>query len=99
VAGSPVDAEGAGEQEPQVVLDRPGPAADDRVQQGVGAVGERIAETVVREVREETGLDVEMTGIVGVYSDPGHVIAYSDGDVRQEFNLCFAARLAVVSCR
>src|SRR5215211_6729910 len=37
VAGSPVDAEGAGEQEPQVVLDRPGPAVDDRVQQGVGA--------------------------------------------------------------
>ena len=40
-----------------------------------------------------TGLDVEVTGIVGVYSDPGHVIAYSDGEVRQEFNLCFAARL------
>ncbi len=34
-----------------------------------------------------------MTGIVGVYSDPGHVIAYTDGEVRQEFNLCFAARL------
>jgi hypothetical protein len=33
-----------------------------------------------------------VTGIVGVYSDPGHVIAYSDGEVRQEFNLCFAAR-------
>jgi hypothetical protein len=31
--------------------------------------------------------------IVGVYTDPGHVIAYSDGEVRQEFNLCFAARL------
>jgi hypothetical protein len=31
--------------------------------------------------------------IVGVYTDPGHVIAYSDGEVRQEFSLCFAARL------
>jgi ADP-ribose pyrophosphatase YjhB (NUDIX family) len=60
---------------------------------GTMDLGERIAETVVREVREETGLDVEVTGIVGVYSDPGHVIAYSDGEVRQEFNLCFAARL------
>ena len=60
---------------------------------GTMDLGERIAETVVREVREETGLEVEVTGIVGVYSDPGHVIAYSDGEVRQEFNLCFAARL------
>jgi hypothetical protein len=34
-----------------------------------------------------------VTGIVGIYSDPGHVIAYSDGEVRQEFNVCFAARL------
>jgi ADP-ribose pyrophosphatase YjhB (NUDIX family) len=57
---------------------------------GTMDVGERIAETVVR---EETGLQVEVTGIVGIYSDPGHVIAYSDGEVRQEFNLCFAARL------
>jgi 8-oxo-dGTP pyrophosphatase MutT (NUDIX family) len=56
-------------------------------------LGERIAETVVHEVRQETGLDVEVTGIVGVYTDPGHVIAYSDGEVRQEFNLCFAVRL------
>jgi ADP-ribose pyrophosphatase YjhB (NUDIX family) len=56
-------------------------------------LGERIAETVVREVREETGLSVEVTGIVGIYSDPGHVIAYSDGEVRQEFNVCFAVRL------
>jgi ADP-ribose pyrophosphatase YjhB (NUDIX family) len=61
---------------------------------GTMDVGERIAETVVREVREETGLDVKVTGIVGVYSDPGHVIAYSDGEVRQEFNICFAAKVA-----
>jgi 8-oxo-dGTP pyrophosphatase MutT (NUDIX family) len=39
------------------------------------------------------GLDVEVTGIVGVYTDAGHVIAYSDGEVRQEFHLCFATRL------
>jgi hypothetical protein len=43
--------------------------------------------------RNSPGLDVEVTGIVGVYTDPGHVIAYSDGEVRQEFNLCFATRL------
>jgi 8-oxo-dGTP pyrophosphatase MutT (NUDIX family) len=54
--------------------------------------GERITGTVVREVREETGLDVEVMRLVGTYTDPGHVMAYDDGEVRQEFSLCFEAR-------
>jgi ADP-ribose pyrophosphatase YjhB (NUDIX family) len=58
---------------------------------GVQEIGEGIAMTVVREVREETGIDVEVTGLVGIYTDPGHVIAFSDGEVRQEFSLCFRA--------
>ncbi|MGW3602378.1 MULTISPECIES: NUDIX hydrolase [unclassified Micromonospora] len=41
--------------------------------------------------REETGISVEVSGMVGVYSDPGHVIEYSDGEVRQQFSLCFSA--------
>jgi ADP-ribose pyrophosphatase YjhB (NUDIX family) len=60
---------------------------------GTMDLGERIAETAVREVKEETGLTVEVTGIVGIYSDPAHVIAYTDGEVRQEFNICFTAKL------
>lgn len=55
--------------------------------------GEAIRETVIREVKEETGVDVEPYAIVGVYSDPLHVVQYSDGEVRQEFSLCFACRL------
>ena len=53
---------------------------------GVQEIGESIAQTVVREVREETGVDVEVTGLVGIYTDPGHIIAFSDGEVRQEFS-------------
>ncbi|MEU1670633.1 NUDIX domain-containing protein [Streptomyces roseifaciens] len=49
--------------------------------------------TAVREVREETGLDVEITGLVGTYTDPRHIIAYSDGEVRRQFNVCFTARI------
>ncbi|MGW5019348.1 NUDIX domain-containing protein [Streptomyces cacaoi] len=49
--------------------------------------------TAVREVKEETGLDVEVTGIVGTYTDPRHIIAYSDGEVRRQFNVCFTARV------
>lgn len=47
----------------------------------------------VREVKEETGLDVEITGLVGTYTDPRHVIAYTDGEVRRQFNICFTARM------
>lgn len=56
-------------------------------------LGETLAQTIVREVREETGLEVEPAGLVGIYSDPHHVIAYDDGEVRQEFSVCFRTRL------
>ncbi len=59
---------------------------------GVQEVGENIAGTVVREVLEETGIHVEVVGLVGIFTDPGHVIAFTDGEVRQEFSLCFRAR-------
>ena len=55
-------------------------------------VGENIAGTVVREILEETGIHVEVVGLVGIFTDPGHVIAFADGEVRQEFSLCFRAR-------
>ncbi|RMG15336.1 MAG: NUDIX hydrolase [Deltaproteobacteria bacterium] len=32
--------------------------------------GERVAEAARREAREETGLEVELTDLLGVYSDP-----------------------------
>jgi 8-oxo-dGTP pyrophosphatase MutT (NUDIX family) len=56
-------------------------------------LGESISETVVREVREETGIEVEVTGLVGLYTNPHHVITYGDGEVRQQFSIAFTARL------
>jgi ADP-ribose pyrophosphatase YjhB (NUDIX family) len=56
-------------------------------------VGETIAETVVREVEEETGLKVEPERLVGIYTNPRHVVAYDDGEVRQQFSVCFACRI------
>lgn len=58
---------------------------------GAQDIGESVTDAVEREVYEETGLEVEVTGISGVYSDPAHVIAYDDGEVRQEFALCLHA--------
>ncbi|MFE3086450.1 NUDIX domain-containing protein [Streptomyces albidoflavus] len=55
-------------------------------------IGERIADTVVREVEEETGIRVQVEGLVGLYTDPDHVLEYDDGEVRQQFSICFRAR-------
>src|SRR4029079_3688971 len=56
-------------------------------------IGESLGDCARREVKEETGFDVELTGIVGIYSDPKHVFAYDDGEVRQEFSICFSTRI------
>jgi ADP-ribose pyrophosphatase YjhB (NUDIX family) len=58
---------------------------------GAVELGETLTAAARREVMEETGIDVEVTGLVGVYSDPEHVIEFSDGEVRQEFSVCFRA--------
>ena len=55
--------------------------------------GESIAQAAVRETKEETGIDIEVTGIVGLYTNPHHVIAYDDGEVRQQFSVCFTTQL------
>lgn len=54
--------------------------------------GERITDTAIRETQEETGLTVEIVRLVGTYTNPQHVIAYDDGEVRQQFSLCFEAK-------
>ena len=52
-----------------------------------------MIDTAVRETREETGIVCEVTGLVGIYTDPRHVILYtSDGEARQEFSVVFTAR-------
>ncbi|MGY1580104.1 NUDIX hydrolase [Streptomyces sp. MN13] len=56
-------------------------------------MGDSLPGCAVREVKEETGYDIEITGLVGTYTDPRHVIAYSDGEVRRQFNICFRARI------
>ena len=56
-------------------------------------MNESLADSVVREVKEETGLDIEVTGLVGTYTDPRHIIAYTDGEVRRQFNICYTARV------
>jgi ADP-ribose pyrophosphatase YjhB (NUDIX family) len=60
---------------------------------GAQDIGESVIDAVKREVAEETGVGIEVTGLSGIYSDPRHVIAYDDGEVRQEFSICFLAKV------
>ena len=56
-------------------------------------LGESVSHAAVRETREESGIECEITGVVGIYSDPKHVILYtSNGEVRQEFSIVLTAR-------
>lgn len=59
---------------------------------GAQDFGEYVAQTAVRETKEEAGIDVEVTGVVGIYTNPNHVMAYTDGEVRQQFSICFRGR-------
>lgn len=55
-------------------------------------LGETMTGTAIRETAEETGVDVEVISLIGIYSNPRHLIEFSDGEVRQEFSICFRAR-------
>jgi ADP-ribose pyrophosphatase YjhB (NUDIX family) len=81
-----IDADG------RILLQRRADSGDWSLPGGIMEIGETLPQAVVRETREETGLDVEITGLVGLFTDPRHVIAYDDGDVRQEFTVVLSAR-------
>lgn len=55
--------------------------------------GESLTDCAIREVRKETGLQIRITGLIGTYTDPHILIAYSDSEVRQEFMLVYAAEI------
>lgn len=56
-------------------------------------LGESVAQAGVRETLEESGIACTITGLVGIYSDPKHVILYtSNGEARQEFSIVLTGR-------
>jgi ADP-ribose pyrophosphatase YjhB (NUDIX family) len=56
-------------------------------------LGESLVRAAVLETGEETGVDCKVTGLVGIYTDPRHVMLYtSNGQVRQEFSIVLTAR-------
>ncbi|TLS38734.1 NUDIX domain-containing protein [Pseudalkalibacillus caeni] len=56
---------------------------------GTLEIGEDLKTCAIREVQEELGYTVEVTDFIGTYTNPEHIIAYSDGEVRQEFAILY----------
>lgn len=47
-------------------------------------LGESMTQAAIRETKEESGIDCEITGLVGIYTDPKHIILYtSNGEARR----------------
>ncbi|MFJ2774308.1 NUDIX hydrolase [Streptomyces sp. NPDC087300] len=59
---------------------------------GAQDIGESPAQCAVRECQEETGIVAEVTGFLGVYSHPAHIVAYTDGEIRQQFEVTYTGR-------
>ncbi|MEV6868456.1 NUDIX domain-containing protein [Streptosporangium subroseum] len=55
--------------------------------------GERPADAVVREMREELGIEVEPTAVLGVFGGPELVIDYPNGDRVEYVTTVFACRI------
>jgi 8-oxo-dGTP pyrophosphatase MutT (NUDIX family) len=55
--------------------------------------GESPAEAARREMREETGLEVELVGLVGAYGGPDFQVTYANGDRSAYTVVLFAGRL------
>lgn len=55
--------------------------------------GENLTSCAVREVFEETGYKIEISEIIGTYTNPNTVVQYSDGEVRQEFTIVYSGNI------
>jgi 8-oxo-dGTP pyrophosphatase MutT (NUDIX family) len=81
------------------VCDRPGrlllvqrcDSGDWELPGGRVDVGESAVTAAAREVAEESGVVVHVTGLIGLYTDPGHIVRSVSGEVRQQFVVLFRA--------
>jgi 8-oxo-dGTP pyrophosphatase MutT (NUDIX family) len=76
----------------RILLQRRRDTGQWAIPMGKMELGETSTGCGIRETLEETGVLTEVTGILGVYSDPAHIVAYTDGEIRQEYEVILLGR-------
>lgn len=59
---------------------------------GALELGEGLADCAARETREETGIEVQIERLVGVFSHPDYNLLYPNGDRVQQWTTCVVGR-------
>jgi ADP-ribose pyrophosphatase YjhB (NUDIX family) len=80
------------DQHGRILLQRRRDTGQWAIPMGKQELGETVSKCAVWETAKETGVTVEVTGLLGIYSDPGHIGAYTDGEVRQEYEVILIGR-------
>lgn len=56
-------------------------------------IGETAVQCAIRECVEETGILAEVTGLLGIFTDPDHIVVYSsNGEARQQYENTYIGR-------
>jgi ADP-ribose pyrophosphatase YjhB (NUDIX family) len=76
----------------QVLLEHQRVFASWALPHGCVDLGESASAALVREVKEETGLDVLRAEPFGMYTDPKYSVIYPNGDEVQTFTIAFLVR-------
>lgn len=81
-------------EEKQVLLQKRSDVGLWGIPSGHIEIGETVSEAAIREVKEETNLDIRIKKLIGVYSDPdSQVFAYPNGQVVHFITTCFLAEI------
>ncbi|MFC0562182.1 NUDIX domain-containing protein [Halalkalibacter alkalisediminis] len=81
-------------EEKQVLLQKRSDVGLWGIPSGHIEIGETVSEAAIREVKEETNLDIRIKKLIGVYSDPNsQVFAYPNGKVVHFITTCFLAEI------
>jgi 8-oxo-dGTP pyrophosphatase MutT (NUDIX family) len=78
----------------RILLQRRGDTGGWGLPGGAMELGERLDQTVIHEVREETGLVVEPLNLIGIYSDASFWYSYPHGDQVKVVSALFECQIS-----